>query len=204
VKKSIIICVAFSMLLVCAGSSSAAPIFFDDFNTETYGTPATPSNWTVVGGSVDIIGSGPAHTQWDLIPGNGYYIDLDGSTGAPGLLATNVAIILAPGEYELSYDLAGNHRIAGTDLVAVDVGGGGWLETIGDYMQPLTTYSHTFALGAPTLMLITFGDVSGSPGDNTGPLLDNVRLDVIPAPGAILLGSIGAGLVGWLRRRRTL
>lgn len=52
-----------------------------------------------------------------------------------------------------------------------------------------------------TDVLLTTGSGAGFHEAYT---MDDMVYSYIPAPGAVLLGSLGVGLVGWLRRRRTL
>ncbi len=64
--------------------------------------------------------------------------------------------------------------------------------------------NHVYTLtqvGAGNPVVFDIYDIA--PGNNEGFLTVNIY-EAIPAPGAILLGSLGVGLVGWLRRRNSL
>jgi hypothetical protein len=177
-------------------AAQAAPLFSDDFDTDTLGLNAIAFNggWSVSGGTVDIIGApGP----FDLLPGNGHYIDLDGSTGKAGIFANSLDVSNGV-TYTLSFDLAGNQRGAGTDTVVVNFGSGS------------QTFTRAATDGFQTYMLSYTATGTGKVGfsfidqgaDNQGALLDRVSVTAVPEPETygMLLG--GLALLGVVARRR--
>jgi hypothetical protein len=116
----------------CGGGSQTAPslvnvdpatvLFSDNFDTENNGVGifnwTSFANWNVLGGCVDLHGNG----LFDVQPGNGLYVDLDGSCAAGGSIETKQSFTLAPGNYIFEFFLSGNQRISGSDTVNVTMG----------------------------------------------------------------------------------
>lgn len=103
----------------------------------------------------------------------------------------------AAGATDVQLDFIGNDDSDFGQLLAYDTGG-----TLVDSASTgqLTLNSvETLTVSGDIAYVVAGGiDTVSSLG------LDNMQFKYIPAPGALLLGSMGVGLVSWLRRRRTL
>lgn len=197
------------VLTMIAGTAGIAPaslisVFYDPFDEETLGLGKTAlSNWTVTAGNVDVIGASGSTTLYDLYPGHGKYLDLDGTaTATVPSGQTNATIrttaVFSPGLYMLTF-LLGNNPGGGVTVnnltVTIDSSvSQTWSTT--DY-PPMTLQTASFYV--PTSGPLTF--IQTGPADGQGSIIDDVHLYAVPEPSAQLL--IGSGLValGFLVRR---
>ncbi len=183
-----------------AGHASAGAVLTDTFD----GDAPAGLNWagdavftsTGAPGSVDLIGAPPPF--FDLQPGNGYYVDLDGSSGGGNDPAGQLTSVLSfgPGAYTLTFDLAGNLRGAPDQTTTV---------SLGDFSADLTPSNSTaFTLHSFTFTTTTGGNLvftEHGPSDQQGNLLDNVSLNTgVPEPASWALMFVGFGGLGAVLR----
>jgi len=114
-----------------------------------------------------------------------------------GLGNAQLRIDFSQGSTLVYLDAIGNNGSDYAKLEAFDSSN----NLIDSYFTAQMTVSsfETMMVSGSNISYVVAGGVSG---DSVG--FDSMKFQPIPAPGAILLGSIGLGVVSWLRRRRTL
>lgn len=190
--------------LTAGGSAWSAVLFQDDFNSETAGFRASLGNWTVSDGTIDIVGNG----FFDFYPGNGLYLDMDGSSNNAGKITTNSTFSFASGvTYRIAFDYGRNTDRSAFERLNFGIGAtelGNVSLAQGVVPQSLIPFQFDF-VGAGTTESLFFEDISN---DNFGIVLDNVVLSEVtpvPLPAALpLLASAlgGFGLLTWRRSQR--
>lgn len=197
---------AVAAITTLAATTAQANIIFTDTFDTTGGSILNwngGANWTVQNGTVDLVRSG--EFSIDCLGNTGHCVDMDGSSGQAGEILSRNLGPLAAGNYEFSYWLSGNQRVASQldIVVALSLGGGGILSSAvhtflgSDGWQQ---YTQTFTLTSVTDPVLL--DFSGLFGDNIGAVLDNVELRSVPEPGTLGLLGLGLAAVGLSRRRR--
>ncbi|MBI5094588.1 MAG: PEP-CTERM sorting domain-containing protein [Candidatus Hydrogenedentes bacterium] len=200
-----------SLALVLASGAALADsvVFLDGFESYSSGsilnwTPPVSSPWTLSNGTIDLIHTGnyalSASAGLDLLNGQSFFLDMDGSTHQAGLL--DLHNILTPGQqYQLDFIVSGNQRgnIGYTTSDTVDV-------ALLQGSTAISLVNTTLAHNAPWQIqnatftyqsgdIIRFRDLGST--DNVGYLLDNVRISAVPEPiSMVMLGFLGAGMLG--------
>lgn len=191
-----------ALALLTPLSATAVPLFSDNFDGEALGLNTTLDNWTISDGTIDVIGN-PGF--FDFYPGNGRYLDLDGSSGNAGRITTNSTFSFLAGTYTLSFQLGGSTR---GDTNSVTVALGSIFSEVFTLASNagLQTFTRTITLASAAGSGALSFDHAG--GDNLGLLLDDVLLDfraptTVPEPSTLALLSLG-GLLAAARRRQSL
>lgn len=197
---------ALASTLALSTSAGAATLFSDNFDGEVPGLNAVPSQWSIVDGTVDIIGSGPNGSLFDLLPGHGYYLDLDGSTNNAALMSHGPLALNAGTVYTLSFLLAGSQRGDTNSMTyGMDWNGDNVLDLFASVAlpseAPFTSFTLPFIAPITTTSARIIFNHAG--GDNLGLLLDNVALSTpVPEPETYAMLVAGFGLLGFIARRR--
>lgn len=185
-------------------------VFEDNFDTQNGGLVAQNFNgfsqWSVFNGTVDLIGSAtPGNALADVYPGNGLYVDLDGTASNAGDLRS-VDVALSAGTYVFAFDLGDtNFAFSQTDPNSMIASVSGvFAETFTSddtNASAFVSISRQFEVTTDTVVSIGF---SGSGGDNHGLVIDNVSLTLVPAPGTLgAMSGVFAPILLRFRSRRS-
>ena len=206
--KSIALAVGVATAVLAAQAAQANTVLSDNFNADTqmlnwtgdatFASLPGPAGQGPGIASTDLIGAGGI---FDFYPGNGNYVDLDGTTGWGNLPYAGVlqsTTSFGAGTYTVSFDLGGNARNAATQTTVVYLGSTkvASLKLASD--APLTLYTYTVNTTGGNL---TFDELG--PSDQQGNILDNVTMITggVPEPASWAMMLLGLTAIGATLRR---
>lgn len=142
-------------------------------------------------GTVDLLGNG----FYDYYPGNGLYIDLNGTSSTSGTLTSKA--LFDPGTYDLTFVIGNNGATGPANSVSV---------SLGDYSEdfsrvgypPLETVERSVTVTSASRLVFA---TPPTDSDQHGIIIDGVSVTLVPEPCTLALLCIAALGLLWYRRR---